>query len=59
MYQKISLAPLNPAGFVQVMENLESHGIFKNFIFQAWEVKEFNGRSLKIMENYSFVSTVV
>ena len=32
---------------------------FKNFIFQAWEVKEFNGRSLKIMENYSFVSTVV
>ena len=45
-----SRAVVNPAGFVQVMENRES---------QAWEVKEFNGRSLKIMENESFVSTVV
>ena len=27
-------------GFVQVMENLESHGIY-DFNFQAWEVKEF------------------
>ena len=40
--------------FLQVMENLESHG-FKNFILQAWRVIEFNGRSLKVVENQSFV----
>ena len=28
---------------------------FKNFIFQAWNVMEFNYRSLKVMENQSFV----
>ena len=28
---------------------------FKNFIFQAWKVMEFNCRSLKVMENLSFV----
>jgi len=28
-------------GFVQLMENLESHA-FKNLIFQAWKVMEFN-----------------
>jgi len=28
-----------PAGFVQVMENLESHGIYY-FNFQAWKVIE-------------------
>ena len=28
------------SGFVQVMENLESHGIFY-FNFQAWKVMEF------------------
>ena len=28
---------------------------FKNFILQAWTVIEFNGRSLKVMENQSFV----
>ena len=45
---------ISPTGFVQVMENLESRE-FKNFIFKAWKVMEFNCRSLKIMENYSFV----
>ena len=24
---------------------------FKHFIFQAWKVREFNSRSLKLMEN--------
>ena len=24
---------------------------FKNFIFQAWKIMEFNCRSLKVMEN--------
>ena len=43
-------------GFVQTMENVESHGInFKNFIFQAWKVMEFNYRCKKVMENQSFV----
>ena len=28
---------------------------FKNFVFQAWNVMEFNYRSLKVMENQSFV----
>ena len=28
------------AGFVQVMENLESHGIY-DFNFQAWKVMQF------------------
>ena len=28
---------------------------FKNFIFQAWKVMEFNCRSLKVMEDLSFV----
>ena len=28
------------AGLVQVMENLESHGIY-DFNFQAWKVMEF------------------
>ena len=28
---------------------------FKNFIFQAWKVMEFNCRSLKVIENLSFV----
>ena len=28
---------------------------FNNFILQAWRVIEFNGRSLKVMENQSFV----
>ena len=28
---------------------------FKNFIFRAWKVVEFNCRSLKVMENQSFV----
>ena len=28
---------------------------FKNFIFKVWKFMEFNFRSLKIMENYSFV----
>ena len=45
---------ISPTGFVQVMENLESRE-FKNFIFKAWKVMEFNCRSLKIIENYSFV----
>ena len=38
------------SGFVQVMENLESHGIYK-FHFQAWKVMELNSRSLKVIEN--------
>ena len=38
------------SGFVQVMENLESHGIYE-FHFQAWKVMEFNCRSLKVIEN--------
>jgi len=37
------------AGFVQVMENLESHGI-RYFNFQAWKVMEFKWRSWKVME---------
>ena len=41
-----------PLGFVPVMEILERHRInFKNFIFQAWKVMEFNSWSLKVMEN--------
>ena len=28
---------------------------FKNFIFKAWKIMEFNCRSSKVMENYSFV----
>ena len=27
----------------------------KYFSFQAWKVMEFNGRSWKVMENYSYV----
>ena len=46
-------AILSTAGFVQVMENLESHGIYE-FHFQAWKVMEFNCWSLKVMENSSF-----
>lgn len=38
------------SGFVQVMENLESHEV-KNFIFQALKVKEFNCRLWKVVEN--------
>ena len=34
------------AGFVHVMENLESQ-----FIFQSWKVIKINSRSLKVMEN--------
>ena len=45
---------ISPTGFVQVMENLESRGN-QEFHFKAWKVMEFNCRSLKIMENYSFV----
>ena len=37
------------SGFVQVMENLESHGI-GYFNFQAWKVMEFKWRSWKVME---------
>ena len=39
------------SGFVQVMENLESHEI-SEFHFQAWKVMEFNCRSLKVMEKF-------
>ena len=39
-------------GFVQVIENLESHE-FKYFSFQAWKVMEFNCWLWKGMENYS------
>lgn len=38
------------AGFVRVMENLESHGISKKK-FQAWKVMEFRSESWKVMEN--------
>ena len=52
--------------FVRVMGKLESHEIQKflgshavsNFIFQAWEVMEFNCLSWKAMENLSCVSQV-
>ena len=45
---------ISPTGFVEVVENLESRGN-QEFHFKAWKVMEFNCRSLKIMENYSFV----
>ena len=32
---------------------------FKNFIFQAWKVIEFNCRPLKVMENLSFFNSLV
>ena len=38
------------AGFLQVMENPESHGI-QQFRFHGRKVIEFNCRSLKVMEN--------
>ena len=38
------------AGFVQVMENLESHG-FSNFIFQGWKIMDFKCGQWKVMEN--------
>ena len=41
---------LQDAGFVRVMENLESHGISKKK-FQAWKVMEFRSESWKVMEN--------
>ena len=37
------------AGFVWVMENLESHRI-SYFNFQAWKVMEFKRGSWKVME---------
>ena len=37
-----------PTGFLQVMENLESHGIY-DFNFQAWKVMEF---LVKAMESH-------
>ena len=48
--QLIWIQVIYPAGFVQVMENLESHRIYE-FHFQAWKVMEFNCRSLEVMEN--------
>ena len=35
-----SVIYVHKSGFVQVMENLESHGIYY-FNFQAWKVMEF------------------
>ena len=32
---------------------------FKNFIFQAWKVMEFNYRCKKVMENQSFVWQII
>ena len=46
----LALWNLCVTGFVQVMESLESHLKFKNFIFKAWKVMEFNCRSLKVMQ---------
>ena len=41
-----SSRPITGAGFVQVMENLESHGIYC-FDFLAWKVIGFTLRSWK------------
>ena len=41
-------------GFIQAMENLESHRI-KNFIFQAWKVMEFNCQFLKVIKMKVFL----
>ena len=44
--------------FVQVMENLECHGI-EEFHFPAWKVIKFNCWSLKVLENESCVGRLI